>query len=186
MIERYLAELERHLPRWRRRRILTEFEDHLRSSAEIHGEEEAIRRFGPAEEVARGFRRGPNLARIALAAAVATMIPAFYGAPENSLPPAPWPEGEMPTALEWKRDGVLVLAALAAVAILSGRREATLLGLASALAASALAVTLAIEWRDAVPGAPDWLALVALVPGLLALAGLASYRAAAPRTQAVK
>jgi hypothetical protein len=184
MIERYLAELERLLPRRARRKILAEVEDHLRSSAEVHGEEEAIKRFGPEEEVARSFRRGPNLGRIALVAAVATMLPAFYGLPENQLPPAPWPEGEMPFGLEWKRDAVLLLAALAAVAILSGRRLITVLGLAIAVIASTLAVILAIEWVDAVPGTPAWLPLAGLVPGLLALGGLVSYRATAPRKHA--
>lgn len=183
MIERYLEELERRLPRRGRRRILAELEDHLRSSAELHGEEEAIRRFGPPEEVARGFRRR-NFGRIALAAAVATMLPAFYGLPENHLPPATWPEGQMPFGLEWKRDAVYVLAALATAAILSGRSRVTMLGLASAAAASALAVILGIEWADTVPGTPAWLAPAGLVPGLLALGGLVSYRATAPRKQA--
>jgi hypothetical protein len=150
----------------------------------VHGEEEAIRRFGPAVEVARSFRRGPNIGRIALAAAVATMLPTFYGLPENHLPPAPWPEGQMQYGLEWKRDAVLVLAALAAAAILSGRRPVTALGLGIAAASSVLAVILAVEWADAVPGTPAWLPLAGLVPGLLALAGLASYRATAPRKQA--
>lgn len=184
MIERYLAELERRLPRRGRRRILAELEDHLRSSAETYGEEEAIRRFGPPEEVARSFSRGPNIGRIALVAAVAAMLPAFYGVPENQLPPAPWPEGQMPFSLEWKRDAVLVLAALAGVAIFFGRRAVTTVGLAAAVAASALAVILALEWADAVPGTPSWLALAGLVPGLVALGGLASYRATAPRKQA--
>jgi uncharacterized membrane protein len=184
MIERYLAEIERRLPRRGRRGILAELEDHLRSSAKVHGEDEAIRRFGPPEEVARSFRRGPNLARIALAAAVATMLPAFYGLPENQLPPAPWPENEMPFGLEWKRDAVLLLAALAAVAILSGRRLITVFGLALAVIASTLAVILAIEWGNAVPGTPAWLPLAGVVPGLLALGGLVSYRATAPRKHA--
>lgn len=184
MIERYLAELARRLPRRGRSRNLAELEDHLRASAEAHGEEEAIRRFGRPEDVARSFRRAPNLARIALVAAVLTMVPAFYGVPENQLPPAPWPEGQMPFGLEWKRDAVLVLAGLAAAGIVSGRRIVTMLGLAFAVAASALAVILAIEWSSAVPGSPGWLPFAGLVPGILALAGLASYRATAPRKQA--
>lgn len=184
MIERFLSELARRLPRRGRRRILAELEDHLRESAEAHGEAEAIRRFGRPEDVARSFRRGPNIGRIALGAAVATMLPAFYGLPENHLPPAPWAEGQMPFGLEWKRDAVLVLAGLAAVGVLSGRRVVTLLGLAFAVAASTLAVILAIEWGNAVPGTPAWLPLAGLVPGLLALLGLASYRATAPRKQA--
>jgi hypothetical protein len=186
MIERYLAEVERCLPRRGRRQILAELEDHLRSSADVHGEEDAIRRLGPPEEVARGFRRSPNIGRIALAAAVATMLPAFYGLPENQLPPAPWPEGQMPFGLEWKRDAVLVLGALSVAAVVSGRRRVTLLGLGFAAAASALAVILGIEWRDEVPGTPAWLVLAGLVPGLLALGGLASYTATAPRAHASK
>jgi hypothetical protein len=184
MIERYLAELERQLPRRARGRILAELEDHLRTSAEVHGEDEAIRRLGPPDEVARSFRRAPNLGRIALAAAVATMLPAFYGLPENQLPPAPWPEGQMPFGLEWKRDAVLVLAALAAAALLSGRRRVTMLGLAVAAAASGLAVILTIEWAEAVPGTPVWVPLAGLVPGLVAVSGLVSYRATAPRKHA--
>jgi HAAS len=184
MIERYLAELERRLPRRGRRRILAELRDHLRSSAEVYGEDEAIRRFGPPEEVARSFRREANLGRFALAAAIMTMLPTFYGLPENQLPPAPWPDGEMPFGLEWKRDAVLVLAALAAGALLSGRRRVTMFGLACTAASSALAVILTIEWANAVPGTPAWLALAGLVPGSLALGGLASYRAAAPRKHA--
>ena len=174
MIERYLAELARLLPRSGRRRIVAEVEDHLRASAEEHGEEEAIRRFGRAEDVARSFRRAPNFGRVALVAAVLTMVPAFYGLPENHLPPAPWPEGDMPFGLEWKRDAVLLLAGLAAVGIVSGRRLVTVVGLVLAAAASGLAVILAIEWTNSVPGTPGWLSLTALVPGLLALGGLAS------------
>lgn len=99
----------------------------------------------------------------------------------TSCPRLPGPRGR---CLEWKRDAVLVLAALAGVAIFFGRRAVTTVGLAAAVAASALAVILALEWADAVPGTPSWLALAGLVPGLVALGGLASYRATAPRKQA--
>lgn len=184
MIDRYLSELEPLLPRIGRRRILAEVEDHLREAAAEHGEEEAVARFGPPQHVARCFGREPRVGRLILLVAVATMLPAFYGVPENALPPAPWAEGQMPFALEWKRDAVLVLGALAALTVLSGRRTITAIGLGSAVAASVLAAVLAVQWADAAPGTPVWLPLVALVPGLLAAAGL--YSATAPRAHAVK
>ncbi|MBA2359558.1 MAG: hypothetical protein H0V79_01245 [Actinobacteria bacterium] len=187
MIDRYLAELAARLPRRRRTQVLAEAEDHLRQAAEAHGEEEAIRRFGTTEEVAVGFRtpRRLRLGQLLLAAAVASMVPSFYGAPENWLPPAPWPEGELPFSLAWKRDAILVLAALAALSTLFAvRRLALFTGAGAAGLASLTAGVLAVEWSDAVPGAPGWLPLVGLVPGLIAAA--AFYSATAPRAQSSK
>jgi hypothetical protein len=65
VIEEYLAELARLLPRGRRRRrILAEVEAHLRDAAAEHGDAEAIARFGAAAEVARAFPRSTTPLRV--------------------------------------------------------------------------------------------------------------------------
>jgi hypothetical protein len=58
MIDEYLSELRAHLrvPARRRRRIMAEVEDHLAcAAADLHAPEEAVRRFGPARELAQTF-----------------------------------------------------------------------------------------------------------------------------------
>jgi hypothetical protein len=171
-IDRFLAELARELPFWARSRVLAEAEDHLRAAAGVVGEDEAIARFGPAREVARGFRCVSAL-RIAAVAALAALALPILGYPvvENALPPAPWPSADaMPESLQWKLDAVkgLYLLALGAgvVAALLIRRGGRELVLACAVVLAALAqigalgTVLSVQWANAVPGTPGWLLLV--------------------------
>ena len=67
--ESYLAELSRLLrvSPWRKRRILAEVEAHLRDAG---GDEDAIARFGTADEVARRFNELAPKPRPRLAALV--------------------------------------------------------------------------------------------------------------------
>ena len=86
MIDRYLAEVERHLRVHgrRRRRVRLELEAHLRESSESVGDEEAIRRMGTPEEVARSFAprlydrlfaQRDRLAALLMLAAMAASLP---------------------------------------------------------------------------------------------------------------
>jgi hypothetical protein len=173
MIERYLAELARLLPWTARRRALLEIEDHLRTSAAEHGEEEALRRFGPAAEVARGLASVHAARALALAGAAALALAAVpllaYGIVENHLPPAPWLDGT-PPHLEWKLRAatalyVVALASLGLAALAFGRRRrVTLAALGAAVASigamGVLGGILNAQWADAVPSTPGWLPLV--------------------------
>ena len=178
-IERYLAELERILPRLPllKRRILSEVEDHLREASAREGEERALERFGAPHAVAAGFAatyaaRYARLAQVATLGALASAFLALYPVPENALPPAPWPEGAMPEHLAWKQSalGAVFVAAitLTAVALLAARRHPRLASAATALALglltafAGLATVLAVQWTDAVPGTPGWLTFVPL------------------------
>ena len=75
MIERWLAEFERHLRVHgrRRRRVIEELDAHLREGAAAHGEPEAVRRMGDAT-VGRGV-----------------------------VHPARWPTGCSSSATGWRR-----------------------------------------------------------------------------------
>ena len=57
MIERWLAEFDRHLRVHgrRRRQVIEELDAHLREGAAAHGEPEAVRRMGDARTVAGSF-----------------------------------------------------------------------------------------------------------------------------------
>jgi hypothetical protein len=55
LVDDYLAELQRLLPKAIRKDISDELKDHLQESASSHGEEAAVAQFGPAREVARAF-----------------------------------------------------------------------------------------------------------------------------------
>ena len=186
-IDVYLAELERALP-WAprlRRRLLVEVEDHLRSSAEAVGEDEAVARFGAPADVARGFHpayaRGYRAAAaLALLAALVALFALLYPVPENTLPAAPWPEDAKPSTLAWKQDAMLLLfGAAVALGVLTAivRRKTTWLTGATAaaiIACAGVGAALAIEWSAAVPGTPWlWLALGSAVPVVLALAATA-------------
>lgn len=172
-IERFLAELARELPFWSRRRVLAEAEDHLREAAATVGEQEAVVRFGPARQIASGFRRVAALRLAALAAIAALVVPiASYPLVENGLPPAPWASASaMPDHLQWKLDAVKAFYLLAlgagAVAALLLRRAGRDLIVASAVVLAALAqvaalsVVLSVQWGEAVAGTPGWLRLVA-------------------------
>jgi hypothetical protein len=193
-IEQYLAELRRELPFWSRHRVLAEVEDHLRESAAVVGEAEAVERFGPPREVARGFRHVAALQLAAVAALVALLFPILsYPLVENALPPAPWPNADaMPDALQWKLDAVkgfyllaLVAGAVAAFLVRKPGRDLILacaLVLAALANVGALSTVLSIQWAGAVPGTPGWLRLVA-VGQLAATLGAAALlvRAARPR-----
>lgn len=193
-VDRYLAELRRELPFWVRRRVLAEAEDHLRESAAAVGEEDAVARFGPAREVARGFRHVAALQLAAAAALVALLFPVLsYPLVENALPPAPWPSAAaMPDSLQWKLDAIkafyllaLVAGAVAAFLVRKPGRDLVLacaVVLAALALVGALSTVLSVQWEGAVTGTPGWLRLVA-VAQLIATLGAAALlvRAARPR-----
>jgi HAAS len=185
VIERYLNDLGRALP-WgvSRRRILAEVEDHLRASAREVGEVEAVERFGPPGDVARGYQPLGAARLAALAVAVVALSfaahPALYPLAENTLPPAPWPSEAMkPAHLAWKQDVTMALLLLGAgsvaVALLTLPRGnwATVAAAAAAVVAMAgaaiVGTVLAFEWAEAVPGTPGWLAPLGFVQVGLAL-----------------
>jgi hypothetical protein len=193
-IERYLAELARALPFWSGRRVLAEAEDHLREAAATVGEEEAVARFGPARQLARGVRHVAATRVAAVAALAALVVPILsYPLVENALPPAPWPSASaMPDSLQWKLDAVkaLYLLALGAgtVSLLLLRRAGRELVVASSVVIAvlaqvgALSVVLSFQWGDAVAGTPGWLRLVAIGQLVATLAAAAVLvRAAGPR-----
>jgi hypothetical protein len=185
VIERYLAELRRRLPFYCRRRVLEEVEEHLRLSARAVGEEQAVARFGPVDEVARSFcaRARRFYAALVLAAAVAFPVLA-YPIPENQLPPAPWPSADqMPSELAWKRDAIVWLFAAAAAAgavALSGyvwRRRlfapAAFGSLVALLGVGSLGTILYVQWREQVPSTPAGLLALGPLQIAVALVGLA-------------
>jgi hypothetical protein len=198
-IDRYVDELARQLPRAPRlkARILAEAETHLREAAREAGPQAAIERFGPAADLARGFGAAyaawySRVAALATAVVLAGYFLVLYPLPENTLPPAPWPEGQKPDYLAWKQTAALVLYVVALVAgtiaVAALRRDvrivagATAVSLGVLTAASVLGTILAFQWTDAVPGTPGWLAwlaLAALLPVALSAAVLA--RALVPR-----
>jgi hypothetical protein len=86
VIERWLAEFDRHLRVHgrRRRRVVEELDAHLRESAAAHGEPEAVRRMGDARTVAESFTPGTadrlfeqrdRLAALLMLAAMAASLP---------------------------------------------------------------------------------------------------------------
>jgi hypothetical protein len=114
-IDRYVAELRHRLPGdpFLRRRVLAETEAHLRESAAEVGEDEAIARFGAPAVVASDFAepaasRASVAAATTLLAAVAAFVVA-YGLGENTLPPAPWPSADAtPGYLRWKAEAATI------------------------------------------------------------------------------
>jgi hypothetical protein len=196
-IARYLRELHAALvvDPWTRRRVLAETEDHLRSAVEAGASEsEAVARFGSPSALAARFAE-VYAARVTRGTAwllLGLLVVAFmtlYPIPENTLPPAPWPEDSPPGHLMWKRDLAVVLFAVAAVlgiaAALLRQSVRTSLALTGGalvvLAATTLeGAVLAWQWHEAVPGAPGprWIvpaavaqaALIACVAGIAASA----------------
>jgi hypothetical protein len=185
VIERYLEDLAQALP-WgvSQRRILAEVEDHLRASARVVGEVEAVERFGPPADVARGYKPvgAARLAAVAVALVALSFPahPALYPLAENTLPPAPWPtEAMKPAHLAWKQDVTMALlllgAGAVAVALVTLRRGngATVAAAGTAVVALAgaaiVATVLAFQWAEAVPGTPGWLAPLGLVQIALAV-----------------
>jgi MFS family permease len=86
VIERWLAEFDRHLRVHgrRRRRVVEELDAHLREGAAAHGEPEAVRRMGDARAVAesftprtadRLFEHRDRLAALLMLAAMAASLP---------------------------------------------------------------------------------------------------------------
>lgn len=185
MIEQYIQELRRRLPFLSRRRVLEEVEEHLRLSARAVGEEQALERFGPAEQVVQSFRLRARsfYAALVLAAGVAFPVLA-YPIPENELPPAPWPSADqMPAELAWKLDAIVWLFAAAAAAgavALGGyvwRRRlfapAALASLVALVGVGALGTILYAQWRDHVPATPAGLLALGPLQIAVALVGLA-------------
>lgn len=189
MIERYLAELARLLPRrlWGADRVLEEVETHLHEAAAASSEEEAVARFGPAAAVARGYvaRQAGWIAAVMLLLVAAGPI-LSYPIIENTLPPAPWPGDRPPDYLHWKQDAVVQLflggaaLTLAGLALLQRRRGLAVAALGVAAVAlvgmGVLGVILSVQWAGAVPGTPWWtIALwVANLGGAVVGAGLAA------------
>ncbi|HEV8686916.1 MAG TPA: hypothetical protein VGQ84_06545 [Gaiellaceae bacterium] len=192
-VERYLEELRGRLPLTVRSRVLAEVEDHLRESAREVGEDEAVARFGPVQALADSYRGRVRWVHAALGLLAALAYPVLsYPIPENSLPPAPWPNVDaMPPELAWKREWIVVLFLFAVVAgagalggYLRDRRllvwPATL-ALAAIGLAGALGTVLRFEWRRYVPGTPDGLLVLGPLQVAVALVGLALLaRAASP------
>lgn len=180
MIDNYLEELRRRLPRaLDRGRFVAEAEAHLRALAEEHGEEEALRRFGSVRLVVA--RVAPELAarvsarssRIVLGAALLFVLP-FYVIPERTFPPAPRP---VPLEIAWEHTGALgafVVAFLAAVSATALRGRWRLgpvsVAVAGLLTSLLLSAWVDAEWPDYVPGSPGQIVWGVLVPLELALA----------------
>ena len=190
-IDAYLAQL-RPLLRgdlFLRRRVLAEVEAHLREAAADGGEEEAVRRFGPAAELARSL--APEAAaRAALlpagtALAAVGVLVVLFGLSENMLPPAPWPTADdAPASIRLPvvaTQGAAAVAALAAIAALAYRRaRLPLAGIAAASVVLAAVSGLMGAWslydeygRLDVPGRPSALVLALGSAVLLAAAGAA-------------
>jgi hypothetical protein len=158
VIERYLRDLEAELlrarvPARRRRRLLAEVEDHLRSDPE------GVVRCGDPAELARRYAnevrdRALPASFVLLAATLAFVLP-LYGIPENTLPPAP-PEG-LPAHLHVLLDaalGAFVLAlATSVVAVLARGVRPLAMGVSvtSLVVSSALGLAAAVQWPTARP-----------------------------------
>jgi hypothetical protein len=170
MITEYLVELleELRLPGRRRRRILAEVEDHLACvAAELHAgglgvaeaESEAVRRFGPAGELARSFVEheaalsGKRVARASgmLAVLVAILI---LGRPGPVLPHSAFPDG-------------VATFVLAQVALMAG------------------GLTLVRAWREAPAGGPRGRRLAAVHRGAVVVVGCATGTVALRTAEAV-
>ena len=198
LIDHYLTDLAAELAfhgvgRRRSARILAEARDHLLELAVEHGEEEAVRRFGPAQQLAVEAARaaGPVVlfrSTLVFAAALALFVLPLYGIPENTLPPAPW--DERPAHLTWKlyvSVGAFAIAvpfALIAVAAAWLRlRRTTLVALTLAggsLVVSALiGAVVAVQWAQAVPGSGTSLVLSLATTAFLGSVAAASLASAA-------
>ena len=181
MIDRYLAELSRHLRvgPLRRRRILAEVEAHLQDAG---GDEDAIASFGAAADVATRFnelrRPTPWLAVLAPLTGIVVVFGAVQGL-ESHIPPAPWPEGEAPASLDTLFDFATVCYVIAigiALAAAFVRRRTLSLAACTALTATVFLLAVhAFRRADLVAGSPpEWqlafLTAVALAPPLVGAA----------------
>jgi len=178
-IERYLAELERRLPRIRRRRFLAEAEEHLRDSFDGHraaglpadaAESAAVADFGTVDDVAKRFGAEAALAETRVASSLVLVVALLfvfplYVVPENTLPPATWVAKPGDVAVLQVLAIALWLGAVGLAAIgaaLSWTRWSHLA--VGATAAAALAVVsaglvsavLVWRWFSAAPATPEW------------------------------
>lgn len=182
MIESYLAELARHLrvSPWRRRRILAEVEAHLRDAG---GDEDAIARFGSAEDVAARFnelapRPHPRLAALTVLGGIVVVFGTVQGL-EQHIPPAPWPEEQAPANLETlftlATSGVFVAIALAVAALLRGGRGEAIAACATLVVTVLLLAVHAFRRAELVAGSPPAWQLLLVTAAALAppLAGAA-------------
>jgi len=198
-IDAYLAELERSLPRFSRRRILAEAQEHLRDSAATHraagvsppaAEAAAVDDFGPVEIVARRLAaeraiRDTRISTLVALGAVAFFVFPLYVVPENSLPPAPWVEKprdifvlQMLSVAIWLAAGALAALSAAIAWTRWSRLAAPVLVTASAAIAGASAVVAAIgvRWVELTPATPNWPLSAGLALGcLLACVAAASW-----------
>ena len=198
-IDAYLAELERHLPRLGRRRVLAEAQEHLRDSAARHhaaglsfpaSEAAAAEDFGPAELVARrlgteGAIRETRIATLVALGAVAFFVFPLYVVPENSLPPAPWAEKprdifvlQLVSVAIWIFAGALATASAAVAWTRWSYLAAPVLVTSSAaiVAASAVVAAIGARWVALTPATPNWPLAAALAVGcLLACVAAASW-----------
>jgi hypothetical protein len=186
VIKRYLCELDHALRRQqvsdrRRRRLLAEVEDHLRSDPE------AVATFGDPDQLARQVAAAVEQPRrvrwwsIALVGTVFLFVAPLYAIPENALPPAPR-EG-LPESIEWKLDwalalygAALVLAVLSVAASWTRPRLArwpALLAVGALSGSVGLATAAAAVWP--VGGS---IAVASVVPVAVVLVFLAAFEAA--------
>jgi hypothetical protein len=101
VIDRYLAELSRHLHvgPLRRRRILAEVRTHLEDAGQG-----GVERFGDPADVAARFNavHPPPPARLTAVAVIVTswLIFAAVQGSESRMHPAPWPDGQAPGRID--------------------------------------------------------------------------------------
>lgn len=200
----YLAELGRKLPAGSRRRILSEVEEHLRESAAVHGEEEALARFGPARDLARPLARTaaaraalrfgilllPALAASAVAASglIKDLLPPWGAIPLELSLEGPFPFGKDQDAvmLLFSVSGILCAGGIAAGALRRVRIALPLLaaGLVVLAALTVVLASLAVHWERVLPAAHGaiWIAAYVLVQAS-ALAGAAVFAGRATLAQ---
>jgi HAAS len=194
VIDEYLRELDRRLPRSRRVRFLAEAEAHLRDSADElvaeglardEAERRAVAAFGSADNVARSMAAVAALhqtraATLVALGALVSLVGPLYLVPENTFGPAQWtskPGSVAATQLFavglWLASLTLVAAAVTAAFSRHNRAAAQLLATATALAVgTAAAVVLAdVVWLAHAPWTPlSWALGVVLPATMVALA----------------
>jgi hypothetical protein len=205
LVDDYLMELRKLLPKALRKDIAAEVEDHLQESASSNGEEVAVARFGSAQEVARAFAGQAALHDIRRAAVLLVLAVVPFGLASLPFPrdliPAwgassmdRWPEQAPQVA--GQQDAILVLFCASVGLVLLGvvasalrwRRIGLILHTASSVATIALGTmttVLAVRWERALPAAPSlfWIVLYAFV-GAVVLAAATRLGIRAGRTYA--
>ena len=194
-VSEYLSELERCLPRVRRRRALAEAEGHLLDAAAHYersgmsradAEEAATRDFGDVHTVARRMAAETAVLETRIASALAVFAVAFfvfplYVVPENTLPPASWAEKpvdilvlQLVTVALWVLAGALASASAVLAWTPWARFAARVLDLVPlALAGSImLSVALVVRWSTASTMTGWWPVLAAPLAGACLLAGV--------------